>query len=124
MISWTQEGNLNYMENYIAQIFGRVNPPLGVDRFPGGLSEFISNILKLLLVVAGIYALFNFVLAGYEFLAAGGDPKKVADAWAKIYNSMVGLLITAGAFILAGIISLFLYRDPLQIFRIVIYGPA
>jgi hypothetical protein len=106
---------------------GTVNPPPGVSAYgtvlPTGLSSFLSNIVKLLIAVAGIYAFFNFVLAGYAFMSAGGDPKKIADAWAKIWQTIIGLLVAAGAFVIAGIIGKILFDDPFALVRLRIFGP-
>ena len=116
------------MSMLILQIFGKVNLPPGVIEYngleEGGPTNFIGNILKLLILVAGLYALFNFVFAGYAFLSAGGDPKKIADAWAKIWQTALGLVVTASAFIVAGIISRFIYGNFFDIFKISIYGPS
>jgi hypothetical protein len=64
-----------------------------------------------LIVGGGIYALFNLVLAGYSFLGAGDDPKKVEAAWAKIWQTAIGLLFMAGAFVLAAIFGQLIFGD-------------
>ena len=68
------------MEDFI----GKITPPAVIKNFytddpgsPKGLIILFNNILRLLIVVAGIYALLNFILAGYAFMSANGDPKKV-----------------------------------------------
>ena len=85
---------------------GTVPLPNALSHFgdvSGGLGKFLNLALKLLLVGGGIYALFNLVLAGYAFLGAGDDPKKVEGAWGKICQTAMGLLFMAGAFVLAAI---------------------
>jgi len=100
------------MKNLIAQAtdaLGTVKPPAQFaagGRFDiehGGLGNFLNLLLKVIIVGGGIYALFNLVLAGYAFLGAGDDPKKVEGAWAKIWQTALGLLFMAGAFVLAAI---------------------
>lgn len=92
-----------------ANPLGVVPVPSAVAAFAGGsvqggaIGTFLNLILKLLIVGGGIYGLFNFILAGYGFLSAGDDPKKVEAAWAKIYQTAIGLLFMAGAFVLAAI---------------------
>lgn len=106
--------------------FGVVNPPPGVREYAGGLgglSNFINNILKILIVGAGIFTVFNLVTAGYGFLSAGDDPKKVAGAWAKIWQSLLGLAFAAGAFVLAAIFGKLLFNDPNALLQIRIFGP-
>jgi len=107
--------------------WGTVVAPPGVSTYgslgSGGLGDFIANGIRLLIVIAGIYAVINFVLAGYGFMSAGGDPKKVADAWAKIWQTILGLVLVVGAYVIGSIISRILFGDAGAIFRIFIFGP-
>lgn len=113
--------------NQLAQIIGQVKPPPGVSKYAkgdlAGLSLFVNNILKLMIVGAGLFALFNFVLAGYSFLSAGDDPKKIEGAWAKIYQSVIGLVFAAGAFVLAAIFGLLIFGDANALLQIRIFTP-
>ncbi|MEK7525947.1 MAG: hypothetical protein AAB546_00510 [Patescibacteria group bacterium] len=89
-------------------IFGEITPPASLSKFdPNNTGAGIGNLLnlglKLLIVGAVIYSLFNFVLAGYAFLSAGDDSKKIEGAWAKIWQTALGLAFAAGAYVLAGI---------------------
>src|SRR5438132_13045647 len=99
--------------NQIAQIFGTIATPPALANFgdvsSGGLGKFLNLILKLLIVGGGIYALFNLILAGYAFLSAGDDPKKIEGATAKIWQTAIGLVFMAGAFVLAAIFGLLIY---------------
>lgn len=117
----------------MADIFGPINPPEAIKKLtppgkelgdPSGLIVLFNNILQLLIVVAGIYALLNFILAGYAFMSAGGDPKKVEAAWAKIWQSMVGLLIIAVSFALAALMGKLLFDNAQAILQPRIYGPG
>ena len=49
------------------QIFGSVDMPPGVEKYgilqAGGLISFLSNIIKLISIGAGIFSLVNLVLA-------------------------------------------------------------
>lgn len=107
--------------------FGSVNPPPGVVNYSSGtltgLSIFLNNILKLLIVGAGVFALINLVLAGYAFMSAGEDPKKVAGAWAKIWQTLLGLAFAAGAFVLAAIFGYLIFGDTNAILQLKIFTP-
>lgn len=105
-------------------IFGKIRPPGFISEDPSGLVTLFNNILRLLIVGAGIYALLNFILAGYSFMSASGDPKKVEFAWAKIWQSMVGLLIIVASFALAALIGKLLFGDARAILQPKIYGPG
>lgn len=117
---------MNFIPDVLAQapnVVGSVpNPLTGY----GGLSSigpFISNILRLLFVAAGVYALFNFVIAGLQFMSAGGDSKAMGKAWDKIWQSLVGLIFIVGSFALAVIFSYLFFGDATFILNPKVYGP-
>jgi len=110
----------------ILQFFGKVDLPEPLKPYGSyktGLMKFANNILKLVIVGAGIFAFINIIIAGYTFMAAGGDTKKIDAAWAKIYNSLIGLLFVAGSFVLAALFGWLLFKDPTAILNPKIYGP-
>ena len=115
-------------------IIGQITPPAPFKNVPGqygglqyeggGLIGFFNNIVKLLIAVGGIWAFLNLVLAGYSFMSAGDDPKKMTAAWQKIWQSMLGLLFILGSFVLAAIFGYLLFGDPRAILNPKIYGPG
>ena len=116
------------MDKIALSIFGTVNPPPGVSAYndieSGGLTVFISNIFRTVMVIGGVYAVFNFVLAGLAFMSAGGDPKKIADAGAKIWQSMIGLVIMLGSMIIAAMLSWILFGDYGSLLTLRVFGPT
>jgi hypothetical protein len=96
-------------------MFGQITKPSTIDKINsvegGGIGQILGVMTKGLIAIAGIYALINIILAGYAFMSAGGDPKKVADAWAKIWQTILGLAVSAGAFVLAAIFSKLIFGD-------------
>lgn len=114
-------------------IFGEIKNPfdiLNIKEYAGpvgpkfGLIIFVNNILKLVIIVAGIFAFFNLIIAGFQFMTSGGDPKGISNAWSKIWQSLVGLLIVAASFLLAAIFGWLLFGNPLAILQPTIYGPG
>lgn len=104
------------MQKLLAQNpFGTIAPPSPLAKYgsdPGtAIGTLIQYAVWILIAGAGIYALFNFILAGYAFMSAGDDPKKVAGAWAKIWQTALGLAFAAGAFVLAGIFGKLIFDD-------------
>lgn len=101
--------------------FGTIDPPAGLSGYASApdaaIGQLLNTVLKTLIVGAGIYALINLVLAGYAFMSAGDDAKKVAGAWAKITQTLIGLAFAAGAFVLAGIFGKLIFNDPTFILR-------
>lgn len=122
--------------NLFAGIFGDIKNPFstyfGADKYAGGIGEagkvfglivFLNNIIRLLFVLAGLYAFFNLILAGLGFISAGGDPKNISSAWAKIWQSLLGLLIIVGSFVLAAIFGQILFGNAGAILSPQLYGP-
>jgi hypothetical protein len=107
-------------------IFGTVPLPSPLAKFGDvgtGLGVFLNLILKVLIVGAALYALFNLVLAGYSFMSASDEPKKMEQAWAKIWQTLVGLAFAAGAYVLAAIFGQIIFKDPYFILRPTIPTP-
>lgn len=95
--------------------FGKINAPSPIAKYADNPAQGIGGLIQIvvwaLIAGAGIYALINFVLAGYAFISAGEDPKKVAGAWAKIWQTALGLLVAAGSIILASIFGKLIFGD-------------
>jgi len=89
-----------------------------------GLILFITNILRLVFAVAGIYAFFNLIIAGFEYMTAAGDAKKLASAWSRIWQSLIGLVLIVGSFALVSLFSYLLFGDAGFILNPKIYGPG
>lgn len=119
---------MNNSDKYLA-LWGRVNPPPGVKAYDPtgnitGLQKLLSNGVKTLIVIAGIYAFFNIILAGYSFMSAGGNPEKIAGSWSKIYQTMLGLTIAAGSFVLAAIFGKIIFGNPNALLQLQIFTPT
>jgi hypothetical protein len=101
---------------FLAGIFGTINDPLPQYKSTegSGLFTFISQMLQLAGVVAGLFFAFNIISAGYMYLSANGDAKKTEQAWAKIWQSILGMVIVASAMVLTSVIGNLIGIDPLN----------
>ena len=106
------------------QIFGSIKAPVNNQYFTAtkgeGLFLFISNLFKFAGVIAGIYMVVQLITAGYLYMSTEGDPKKATQAWTKIWQSVLGIVIIASAFIIAGLVERF---TGIKILNPEIYGP-
>lgn len=108
--------------------FGSVDNPL--TALGGGYGDasdvglFISNIIKLVLVVGGVSVVFVALFAGMSYITAGSDQKKIETALYSINMALTGLVIMAGALVLTGIISWILFGTPTAILSPNVYGPG
>jgi hypothetical protein len=112
-----------------SNLIGSVDSPLpaaykGVTSAQGGgLILFITNIIRLLFVGAGVFAFINLIIAGYQYMSAGGDAKAIGNAFARIWQSLLGLILVAGSFALAALFGYLLFGDAGFILNPKIYGP-
>lgn len=100
-------------------MFGNIKNPFGSTIYKGdiqsgnfGMILLLNNIIKLITIVAGLFAFFQFITAGFQFINAGGDSKAISQAWNKIWQAILGLVIVAGAFVLAAIFGYLIFGDP------------
>lgn len=111
-------------------IFGPIKNPLekygGVAPEAGktGLVGLLNNILRLIFIVAGLFALFQLIFAGFEFINAGGNPEAVNKAWSKIWQAVLGLMIVIVSFLIAMLMGQLLFDNPRAILEPQIYGPG
>ncbi len=115
------------------QIIGEINPPPAIQKWLNissggsqqvpGLLYFANALLKLIITLAGLFAFLNIIIAGYQYMSAGGDSKKIGEATSKIWQSLMGLLLVAGSFVLAVIFGWLLFGDATAILMPKIYGP-
>jgi len=108
------------------QIFGAIDSPYPAyaDLQGGGLIAFLSNIIRLIMIAGGLFAFFNLIIAGFQYIASNGDSKNTSAAWSRIYMSLIGLVVIVSSFALAGIIGYVLFKDWTAILNPKIYGPG
>ena len=117
---------------YLYSIFGNIKNPLGTTfgdakgyaSVQGGLGLLITNLIKLTTIGAGIWFLVNLLVAGTMYIGANGEAEKITIAWAKIWQSLIGLLIIVASLTLTAIISKVFFGDYSTILNPVIYGPG
>lgn len=116
--------------NDVPSVFGTIEAPEAVERYgligQGGAGPvgFISNIIVLITIVAGIWSLISILLAGFALITSDGDSKKVSEMSSKITNVFLGLLVMVAAPLLTAIIGLFLFGDAGYFLNPTIFGPG
>lgn len=69
------------------------------------LTEYIQVVYNFLIAIVGMVAAVMMVVAGFQYLSAGGDPGAIGAAKKKIANALVGLVLALGAFTLLNTIN-------------------
>lgn len=70
----------------------------------GCINDVIGRLVNVFLGFLGIVLLFLFLYAGFLWMTAGGDEKRVKDAKQYIINAVIGLFIIAGAYVLTNFV--------------------
>lgn len=105
------------------QILDKSGRARNFDSTGVGLIAFGSGIIRLMIIAAGVFALFNFLTAGIQYISSQGEPKNLEAARNKIMMSVMGLAIIAVSFILSAVVGLLLYGEPLIFIQPSIYTP-
>ena len=113
--------------------------PFGVVLAPNGVSEinaqitggqgigifiFLSRMLQLSTVIAGLIILFNFIISGYTYLTSDGNPKAHETVRNRITFSIIGILIIVCAYTITGLIGLIFFGDASYILNPKIVPPT
>ena len=112
--------HIGVFANTVEDTIGAISPPPGVDvqNARSGLSSnevaiffFLSNLLKVANVIAGVWVAFNIVLAAFNDLSGQSSPdahKKVRD---KLTMSVVGLFLLVIAYVAVAMLSIIFFGD-------------
>lgn len=101
-------------------ITGQIEPPPGTDKYiaaSGVASDeiavifFISRIIRMIMLIAGVWAGIMILLAGYTFISAQGNSDAYQKVRNQLTNAVVGLLIIMLSFTLTGLVSLIVFGD-------------
>jgi hypothetical protein len=76
-----------------------------------GIFIFLSRILQLVTIVAGLIILFNFISSGFTYLTAEGNPKAHETVRNRITYSVIGILIIVCAYTITGLLGLIFFGD-------------
>ena len=100
-------------------VFGAIEAPPGVAELNAqdesgnniGLLIFISNMIKVVSIVAGVWVMFNFIIAGFTYITANGDSSAYSKIGEKLSLSVSGLVLIVAAYTIAGILGLIIFGD-------------
>lgn len=65
-----------------------------------GVAALVGSAIGAVLTILGVIFLAMIVYAGFEWLLAAGDEKKVGEALNMLRHSIIGLIITSSAYVI------------------------
>ncbi|MBI5151531.1 MAG: hypothetical protein HZA34_03065 [Candidatus Pacebacteria bacterium] len=106
--------------------FGTITPPAAIADYgaSGGLITLTTNLLRMAIIVGGLIALYNIVMAGYTYLTSAGDAKAHEKVMSKLNMSLWGLVIMILAPALMALTGFLLFKDATFFVSPVIQGPG
>jgi hypothetical protein len=115
----------------LPQLFGTIDNPLKkLGSSYGDVTEttgpvfFLSNVIRLITVGAGIFAFINLIISGIDYIGSSGNKEVTGRAIQRINMSLIGLVLIVGANALAAILGMLLFGEWDAILNPKIYGPG
>lgn len=109
-------------------VFGTIKPPAGVEKYNAaggiGILAFLSQVIQLVFVVAGLWVMYNVISAGFTYLTSQGDSKAHEKVKNQITYSLIGLIIIVSSFGFAALIGQIFFGNPSFILNPTLQGPA
>lgn len=69
------------------------------------IQNFITNIIQIMVTLAGFVSVGFFVWGGFRYMTSSGNPEALDGAKKTVMYSGIGLAITLGAYVLMNIIT-------------------
>lgn len=96
--------------------FGNIEAPAGVRKYDAaaggiGLLLFVSNLIQIATVVAGLWVMFNFITAGFTYVTSNGDSAAHGKIASKLTQSIIGLVIIVAAYGVTALAGLLFFGD-------------
>src|SRR3989344_108765 len=105
------------MKKLLAQnIVGTIEAPGTIIQTPEQTGTFITAIVVFITVIAGLYAMWQFLTGGFGYITSGGDKAKIQQSTQQIMMAVVGLVIIGASFILGAIIGRLLFGPSFNLF--------
>lgn len=111
---------LHFLNHLISTAYAAAGPidPIGNITVPAGIpqdvlktGDFLSALVRFMVVIAGVFTLWQFLSGALGFITSNGDKGKLTEAQNKIQSAIVGLIIMAASFIIIALISKILFDD-------------
>jgi len=96
---------------------GTIEIPPGVDKYQAasgadiGIIFFISVMVKLALIAAGVWAMINIFLAAFSYFSSKGDPGTYQKTAQSLINTVIGLVLLISLYTIVAIVGLVFFGD-------------
>lgn len=91
------------LDNLIQSVFPTGSKPANVNL---KIADLLSLVLQYVYIIAGLLLFVFLITAGFSYLTAGGDAKKIESAKGKIGSALTGFVIIFIAYWLTQLVGL------------------
>ncbi|NCN58980.1 hypothetical protein COW99_05050 [Candidatus Roizmanbacteria bacterium CG22_combo_CG10-13_8_21_14_all_38_20] len=99
----------------MSSFIGNAVTPPSAPILDGGFAGLASFLIRMITILAGLFSIWNFIVAGFFFMSAGNDPEALSKAWGSIWKSLIGLLLIVSSFVIAAFIGWIFLGSPTAI---------
>lgn len=92
----------------IEDVFGEITPPPAISNIgfgAGGISQFLSRVIELIYIVAGIVFVFMVIVSAFQWMISGGDKEAVGKARGRLTYAIIGITILALGFVIVKLVG-------------------
>jgi|CXWL01.1.fsa_nt_gi hypothetical protein len=100
---------------FAQDIVGPITAPNTIVRDISQTGSFISAIIRFITVIAGVWALWQFLTGGFAYISSSGDKAKVQQGMQQIMMAITGLAIIGASFIIAAVVGRILFGPSFNI---------
>lgn len=105
------------MKKILAQdIVGTIKAPGTIIQTPAQTGSFITAIVVFITVIAGLYAMWQFLTGGFGYISSSGDKAKIQQSTQQIMMAILGLVVIGASFILGSLIGRLLFGADFNLF--------
>lgn len=96
-------------------VIGTLTVPTGVPSDVAKSGGFVSGIVRFLMVLGGLFTLWQLLSGGLAYITSNGEKGKIAEAQQKITTSILGMVVMTASFIIIAIVSQILFGNAMYI---------
>jgi hypothetical protein len=95
------------MKLFTADILPNIFAPLGGKPITSlsQLPLIVAGVIQMLLVVIAVLAVIFIIVAGIQYITSEGDPTKTATAKQALTNAIIGVVLSASAYLIIAFLA-------------------
>ena len=91
---------LAYAKPAFAQAWDAFIPPYLIGFGGGSVVTLVQRIINILILIAGVVAIIYLIVAGYQYITAGGNAEQATVARTGILNAVIGIIVIFASYLL------------------------